>query len=478
MVKPSVFLILSLGIFAAFLLACGGSAASPVSPAATTAPAATTTPTFAPTPTPTPAPAPTSNPAPTPTPAPLTVSVDELVQAYEGNEVAAQLKYEDKVALITGNISSIQVAGNEYDVKLRNNPATIEEISFISVVCKADQSQVDTVIALQEGQEVTVLGRIAGQSIIDIVVKDCSVQEVVQSAMPAIAPHEPTATPTPVAAVPTATAMPPVTLVLLPTPTAIPTPTLVPTPTLIPTPAPTPPPRPTPIPAGETSAATDRAALVALYNAAGGPQWTNDWSWATDRPLENWNGVSTDGNGRVTELDLSDNNLTGSIPAELGNLSSLTVLNLWNNDLGGEIPPELGSLANLAEVRIGYNNFIGEIPPELGNLSNLTRLDLGENSLSGSIPPEIGRLSSLTDLDLSSNELTGTLPPELGNLSNLRWVWVSYNNLTGELPQSLAMLIKLQGIRFNGNPGLCAPLNPIQDWLQTLSIVNGPTCPK
>ena len=445
MLKPSVFLTLSLSLLTAFLLACGGSVASP---AATVAPVATAVPTSAPTPAPTPVPTLVPTPAPTPTPALLTVSVDELVQAYDGNQVAAQFKYDNKVALITGNISAIQVAGNEYDVKLRNNPATIEEISFISVVCKADKSQVDTVIALQEGQEVTVLGRIAGQSIIDIVVKDCSVQEIVQSAEPAIAPPEPTVIPTPVVAVPTATGMPLVTPVLLPTPTAIPTPTLVPTPTLIPTPA------PTPIPAGETSAATDRTALVALYNAAGGTDWTNDWSWATDRSLENWNGVTTDGNGRVTELDLSDNNLTGSIPAELGNLSSLTVLNLWNN------------------------NLTGSIPAELGNLSTLTRLDLGNNNLSGFIPPELGRLSNLTTLDVSSNDLTGTLPPELGNLSDLERFAVDFNSLTGELPQSLTMLTNLRSFVFLYNSGLCAPLNPIQDWLQKVQTVYGPTCPK
>lgn len=253
MVKPSVFLILSLGIFAAFLLACGGSAASPVSPAATAAPSAATVPSPAPTAVPTPVPTLVPTPSPTPIPAPLMVSVDELVQAYDGNEVAAQLKYDDQVVLITGKLHSVQVSWNrsQYDVRLRNNPTTIEEITTTSVVCKVDNSQADTVIALEEGQEVTVLGRIAGMNIIDIVVKDCSVQKIVQSTAPAIAPPEPTVAPTIIMAVPTVTATTLVTPVLLPTPTAIPTPTLVPTPTLIPTPAPTPTPRPTPIPAGE-----------------------------------------------------------------------------------------------------------------------------------------------------------------------------------------------------------------------------------
>ena len=67
----------------------------------------------------------------------------------------------------------------------------------------------------------------------------------------------------------------------------------------------------------------DRAALVALYNATGGPNWNSNNNWLSDVPISEWSGVTTDDNGRVTELYLSQNQLTGPIPPELGNLSNL-----------------------------------------------------------------------------------------------------------------------------------------------------------
>ena len=70
----------------------------------------------------------------------------------------------------------------------------------------------------------------------------------------------------------------------------------------------------------------DREALIALYHATGGPQWTNNENWLTNRPLGEWHGIITDGNGRVVELELSENNLTGIFPPELGQLSNLTEL--------------------------------------------------------------------------------------------------------------------------------------------------------
>ena len=77
--------------------------------------------------------------------------------------------------------------------------------------------------------------------------------------------------------------------------------------------------------AGSVSAVTDRAALVAFYEATGGANWTNQTNWLSDKPLGNWHGVATNVGGRVTALELDYNTLSGSIPAELGNLDQLTI---------------------------------------------------------------------------------------------------------------------------------------------------------
>ena len=136
-------------------------------------------------------------------------------------------------------------------------------------------------------------------------------------------------------------------------------------------------------PMAQTSPETDREALVALYNATDGPNWIRNNSWLSDVPTSEWEGVTTDDNGRVTELDLRRNQLSGEIPPELGNLANLQGLDLYGNQLSGEIPLELGNLARLRYLALSRNQLSGEIPPELGNLSNLTHLDLAENQLSG-----------------------------------------------------------------------------------------------
>ena len=100
-------------------------------------------------------------------------------------------------------------------------------------------------------------------------------------------------------------------------------------------------------PAASGSVETDREALVALYNAKGGENWPRNEKWLSDAPLGEWRGVTTNDDGRVIELNLSLNKLSGELPPELVSLSNLEWLILSINELSGEIPAELGSLANL-----------------------------------------------------------------------------------------------------------------------------------
>ena len=98
----------------------------------------------------------------------------------------------------------------------------------------------------------------------------------------------------------------------------------------------------------EVAPAQDRAALVVLYTATGGPHWTDNTNWTYfNEPLSEWHGVSTDEQGRVEELRLSANGLNGTIGAELGVLTRLTGLYLNDNELSGTIPPELENLTQL-----------------------------------------------------------------------------------------------------------------------------------
>ena len=226
----------------------------------------------------------------------------------------------------------------------------------------------------------------------------------------------------------------------------------------------------------DDNASDDKAVLVAFYNDTGGSDWTNNSNWLSDKPLSSWAGVTTDSNGRVTQLNLSSNNLRGSLSSELGQLTSLRRLNLMENRLRGSIPSELGSLSllenlnlarnyglngplpselgslsNLEVLRLDENTFTGTIPPELGNLSNLQHLSLFSNNLSGAIPSELGNLSKLVILNLSHNNLSGAIPAELGNLSNLECLGLESNNLSGAIPSELGNLSKLVILNLSHN---------------------------
>ena len=91
--------------------------------------------------------------------------------------------------------------------------------------------------------------------------------------------------------------------------------------------------------------------LAGLYWATDGPNWARSAGWLSEAPLSEWHGVETDASGRVVALSLRLNGLTGSIPAELGQLPELRSLDLDNNALSGSIPPELGDLEPVGTAR-------------------------------------------------------------------------------------------------------------------------------
>ncbi len=192
------------------------------------------------------------------------------------------------------------------------------------------------------------------------------------------------------------------------------------------------------------SVETDRAALVALYNATGGANWTNNTNWLSTEALSEWYGTRTDANGRVVQLSLIQNELSGTIPAALGDLTHLQKLFLMQNMLSGTIPVELGNMTSLLVLALDQNMLSGTIPVELGNMTSLQQLSLSQNTLSGTIPVELGDLTHLQILYLYANGLSGTIPAELGDLTNLRHLYFQANKLSGEIPAELGNLTNLQ----------------------------------
>jgi len=191
-------------------------------------------------------------------------------------------------------------------------------------------------------------------------------------------------------------------------------------------------------------------ALVALYESTNGAGWYDKTNWLQTTTVGNWYGINVSGE-HITQILLSSNYLTGTIPAELYDLSNLLSLVLSQNQLKGTIVAELSNLSNLVRLWLYQNQLTGTIPAELGNLANLVYLELGQNQLTGTIPAELGNLAFLKTLGLYNNQLTGTIPSELGNLTNLEWIELSHNQLTGTIPAELGNLVFLNTLGLSSN---------------------------
>lgn len=138
----------------------------------------------------------------------------------------------------------------------------------------------------------------------------------------------------------------------------------------------------------ECGQAWDHAALLALYNATDGANWTDSTNWLTtanhcgDDDLGGWYGVYCDASGRVSDLWLNNNNLNGNMPPALGSMSNLYRLYLNHNaNLVGSIPAELGSLSNLAYLALQNTGLTGIIPAQLSNLSSAVGINLSYTGL-------------------------------------------------------------------------------------------------
>ncbi|XP_056176576.1 receptor-like protein EIX2 [Syzygium oleosum] len=171
----------------------------------------------------------------------------------------------------------------------------------------------------------------------------------------------------------------------------------------------------------------------------------------------------------LTDLDISRNDLNGTIPLSIGNMATLTtlvisnnylsgeipwfwsnfsllyILDMSNNSLSGPIPSEVGFLSSLKFFILSNNNLSGKLPSSLQNCSSLDSLDLGENKFSGNIPAWIAEnIPSLLILRLRSNLFTGEIPPQICRLSNLHIVDLSHNSLSGSIPPCIGNLTGLK----------------------------------
>jgi len=110
----------------------------------------------------------------------------------------------------------------------------------------------------------------------------------------------------------------------------------------------------------------DKNALLALYQATNGENWNTNWD--VNQPMSTWHGLTLDNEGCVKVLNLSNNNLTGTLASEIGTLAELTYVNLANNQISGNIPSTIANLPNVGFLDLRNNQLNGGIPENLSNL--------------------------------------------------------------------------------------------------------------
>lgn len=165
--------------------------------------------------------------------------------------------------------------------------------------------------------------------------------------------------------------------------------------------------------------------LELLQGASKAAFLKNATGWTLEIPTCEWGGI-TCVSGKVTGINLSGNDLDGTLPGDISKIGSLLSINL------------------------ATNRFSGPIPTSWATLPHLTSLDLSENKLEGTIP--VLASNSIEFYLLSHNKLTGGILDKFGgNSENTRIFDVSYNQLTGSIPSLEKKFPRLEELDLSNN---------------------------
>lgn len=171
----------------------------------------------------------------------------------------------------------------------------------------------------------------------------------------------------------------------------------------------------------------------------------------------------------LENLDLSLNQLSGSISAQVGNLSRLKLLDASRNQLSGEIPAAFSACLDLEALILWDNSFSGAIPDVFGALPELKILDLSGNDLTGALPQNLP--ATLRKLAVRQNRLTGAIPAAYSALTELRTLDLYHNALSGTIPVGFSSLRQLEKFDLSENT-LAGSIPDIFSLMDQLAILN------
>ena len=203
----------------------------------------------------------------------------------------------------------------------------------------------------------------------------------------------------------------------------------------------------------------EKQALIDFYNATNGENWNN--TWELNQPVSEWQGVTLE-HDKVTGITLLFNNVKGTIPASIENLTNLETLELSFNKISGQLPATIGNLKNLKVLAFNGNNLTGTIPTNIGNLTQLQQLHLSSNKLTGTIPTTINNLKTLEVFNVFDNQLSGVLPTDLAQNHNLKELMVAENNFSNPEMFSVVLLSNSGAtLDLTHEPTITSPANSI-----------------
>lgn len=174
----------------------------------------------------------------------------------------------------------------------------------------------------------------------------------------------------------------------------------------------------------EQMEAEARKALIDFYNATDGDHWTNNTNWCSDKPLNEWFGINTNGRLYPREISLESNNLKGTIPENFfSRVGPVNYFNVSQNGLTGPIG-DLSKAFNMEVLLFASNQMTGELQPEFFNYPKLTHFDCSGNNMTGPIPASLANHMDIQNaLVISGNDFSGEVPEEIVNHPRFHLMW-------------------------------------------------------
>ncbi|HDR68330.1 MAG TPA: T9SS type A sorting domain-containing protein [Bacteroidaceae bacterium] len=216
-------------------------------------------------------------------------------------------------------------------------------------------------------------------------------------------------------------------------------------------------------------------ALKALYNATGGDSWTSRTGWENinttatkDDVTTAWTGIRAIQDGHIKDLWLQNNNLTGELPQEIGDLEHLYTFGVSLNNLTGSVPSSLGNMSGLMYLTLSANNFTGTLPDIFESMALITTIRISNNQFTGELPPSLNA-GNIMDFYCPNNNLHGNLPQFTGSTRLYRF-HCDKNNFSGNIPDHYGDLPLQELVIYDNNLSGPLPGNIFKPELERLFI--------